>query len=123
MPDHTAESFSAASGSGGGSDPSGRQASFQEWTWDPDPGDSWVQAEYEFSLRSADGAVQTVHETHRLAAFARADWTRLLTAAGFVPDPGLAGAGGRAPAGERVHRPPAGLTGGACMSWSPAGVR
>jgi SAM-dependent methyltransferase len=97
VPDHTAESFSAATGSGGGSDPSGRQASFREWTWDPDPGDSWVQAEYEFSLRSADGAVQTVHETHRLAAFASADWTRLLKAAGFVLDPGLADvtAGGR----------------------------
>jgi SAM-dependent methyltransferase len=107
VPDHTAESFSAASGSGGGSDPSGRQASFQEWTWDPDPGDSWVQAEYEFSLRSADGAVQTVHETHRLAAFPRADWTRLLTAAGFVPDPGLADASaGRRPENVFIVRRP-----------------
>jgi SAM-dependent methyltransferase len=98
VPDHTAESFRAATGAGGGSEPSGRQASFREWTWDPDPGDTWVQAEYEFSLRSADGTVQTVHETHRLAAFSRADWTRLLEAAGFVLEPGLAGVpGGRRP--------------------------
>lgn len=107
VPDHTAESFSAATGSGGGSDPSGRQASFREWTWDPDPGDSWVQAEYEFSLRSADGAVQTVHETHRLAAFAGADWARLLTAAGFVLDPWLADvAAGRRPDNVFIGRRP-----------------
>jgi SAM-dependent methyltransferase len=86
VPDHTAESFSAGSGAGGGGhDGSGRQASFQEWSWDPDPGDSWIQAEYEFSLRSADGRVQTVHETHRLGAFGRADWDRLLAQAGFEP--------------------------------------
>ncbi len=91
----------------GRQDPSGRQASFQEWTWDPDPGDSWVQAEYEFSLRSADGTVQTVHETHRLAAFPRADWTRLLTAAGFVLDPGLADvAAGRRPENVFIARLP-----------------
>jgi hypothetical protein len=88
VPDHTAESFQPGSGSGGGSDPSGRQASFREWTWDPDPGDSWIQAEYEFSLRSADGGVRTVHETHRLAAFSRAAWARLLAEAGFAPLPG-----------------------------------
>lgn len=108
VPDHTAESFSAATGSGGGSDPSGRQASFREWTWDPDPGDSWVQAEYEFSLRSADGTVQTVHETHRLAAFARADWARLLAAAGFVLDPALAEVvAGRRPENVFIARRPA----------------
>lgn len=108
VPDHTAESFSAAAGSGGGSDPSGRQASFREWTWDPDPGDSWVQAEYEFNLRSANGAVQTVHETHRLAAFAGADWARLLEAAGFVLDPGLADvAAGRRPENVFIARRPA----------------
>lgn len=107
VPDHTAESFQAGTGGGGGSEPSGRAASFREWTWDPDPGDSWVQAEYEFSLRSADGAVQTVHETHRLAAFGRADWTRLLTGAGFVLDPGLgAAAGGRRPANLFIARRP-----------------
>jgi SAM-dependent methyltransferase len=109
VPDHTAESFRAGSGGGGGGgqDPSGRQASFKEWTWDPDPGDSWVQAEYEFSLRSADGTVQTVHETHRLAAFARADWTQLLTAAGFVLDPGLADvAAGRRPENVFIARRP-----------------
>jgi SAM-dependent methyltransferase len=109
VPDHTAESFSGGSGAGGGGqDGSGRQASFQEWSWDPDPGDSWIQAEYEFSLRSADGRVRTVHETHRLGAFGRADWDRLLAQAGFeplVPAPGGTGraAGGNPAAPSRLE--------------------
>src|SRR5580692_6378245 len=37
VPDYTAESFTAGSGHGGSSDADGRQASFREWTWDPDP--------------------------------------------------------------------------------------
>ncbi len=84
VPDHVADTFQAVSGSGGGSsDAAGRQASFREWTWDPDPSDDWVQAEYEFVLRSADATVQVVRETHRLGAFRRATWLRLLSGAGF----------------------------------------
>jgi SAM-dependent methyltransferase len=83
VPDHVADAFKVISGGGGGSDASGRQASFREWTWDPDPADDWVQAEYEFVLRSADATVQVVRETHRLGAFSRATWLRLLTGAGF----------------------------------------
>jgi hypothetical protein len=83
VPDHVADAFRAITGRGGGSDGSGRQASFEEWTWDPDPADDWVQAEYEFLLRSADATVQVVRETHRLGAFSRATWLRLLADAGF----------------------------------------
>jgi SAM-dependent methyltransferase len=82
VPDHTAETFQAASGQGGGS-AAGRQASFREWKWDPDPADDWIQAEYEFVLRDADGRVQIVHEAHRLGAFSQAAWFRLLAGAGF----------------------------------------
>jgi SAM-dependent methyltransferase len=83
VPDHTADTFRSGSGHGGGIDPAGRQASFREWTWDPDPADSWIQAEYEFTLRAADGVVQVVSETHRLGAFSQVDWLRLLAEAGF----------------------------------------
>ena len=94
VPDHIADTFREAAGGGGGSgsDATGRQASFREWTWDPDPADDWVQAEYEFVLRAADGAVQVVRETHRLGAFSRTTWLRLLADAGFdalsTEDPG-----------------------------------
>jgi SAM-dependent methyltransferase len=83
VPDHVADAFQPYSGGGGGSDGTGRQASFTEWTWDPDPADDWIQAEYEFVLRDADGAVRVVTETHRLGAFRRATWLRLLAEAGF----------------------------------------
>ena len=35
------------------------------------------------SSARADGTAQTVHETHRLGAFRRNTWLRLLTDAGF----------------------------------------
>jgi SAM-dependent methyltransferase len=96
VPDHIADTFRPFTGGGGGSDTSGRQASFTEWTWDPDPADDWIQAEYEFVLRSADATVQVVQETHRLGAFSRDTWLRLLGDAGF----GTVNAGA-APAGMR----------------------
>jgi SAM-dependent methyltransferase len=83
VPDYTAESFSADNGHGGSSEPGGRQASFREWTWDPDPDDDWIQSEYEFTLRAADGSVQVVSESHQLGAFGRETWLRLLRGAGF----------------------------------------
>jgi SAM-dependent methyltransferase len=83
VPDHIADTFQPYSGGGGGSDGTGRQASFTERTWDPDPADDWIQAEYEFVLREADATVRVVSETHRLGAFRRVTWLRLLAEAGF----------------------------------------
>jgi SAM-dependent methyltransferase len=99
-PDHTAETFRAAAGAGGGGDDgSGRQASFRERTSDPDPGDDWILAEYEFTLREADGTVRVVPEAHRLGSFRRDTWLRLLTAAGFAAQalPGIMAGNDRHP--------------------------
>jgi SAM-dependent methyltransferase len=96
-PDHTADTFRPGTGAGGGRDDSGRQASFTERTTDPDPADDWILAEYEFTLRDADGTVTTVPEAHRLGSFARATWLRLLTAAGFTADVWPLSGPGRAP--------------------------
>jgi SAM-dependent methyltransferase len=85
-PDHTAETFRAGAGGGGGHDGSGRQASFRERTSDPVPGDDWILAEYEFTLRDADGSVQVVPEAHRLGSFRRDTWLALLEAAGFAAE-------------------------------------
>jgi SAM-dependent methyltransferase len=82
-PDHTAETFRAGAGAGGGGEDGGRQASFRERTSDPDPADEWILAEYEFTLREADGRVQVVRESHRLGSFRRETWLRLLADAGF----------------------------------------
>ncbi len=91
VPDHVAATFRAGGGQGGGDDASGRQARFRERTWDPDPADTWVQAEYEFILRGADGTAEVVRETHRLGMFGSDTWLRLLTNAGFEAEPPAAG--------------------------------
>ena len=83
-PDHTAETFRPGTGAGGGHDSTGREASFTERTTDPDPGDDWILAEYEFTLRDADGTVTVVPEAHRLGSFRRSTWLALLTATGFT---------------------------------------
>jgi hypothetical protein len=106
VPDYTAETFHAASGGGGSSDAGGRHGSFREWAWDPEPTDDWIQAEYEFTLRAADGAVQVVREAHRLGAFRRGTWLRLLADAGFDPQ---AGAGPESLAAECPGRMPRNL--------------
>jgi SAM-dependent methyltransferase len=85
-PDHTAETFRPGTGGGGGNDGAGRQASFREKTSDPDPGDDWILAEYEFTLRADDGTVQIVPEAHRLGSFRRDTWLRLLRTAGFAAE-------------------------------------
>jgi SAM-dependent methyltransferase len=87
-PDHLADTFQPGTGGGGGSDDSGRQASFRERTWDPDPADEWIESEYEFTLRAADNRVQVVREVHRLGAFRQSTWLRVLAAVGFDPEPG-----------------------------------
>ena len=88
VPDYIADTFEPVTGRGGSSDTTGKKASFRERTWDPDPADDWIQSEYEFVLRAADGTVQVVQETHRLGAFSRATWVGLLAAAGFDPETG-----------------------------------
>jgi SAM-dependent methyltransferase len=109
VPDYVKDEFRQLSGGGGGgTDGSGRQATFQEETWDPDPADDWVQSDYEFSLRETDGSVEVIKETHRLGAFSRDTWHRLLTEAGFALGPGVTGRAmpGRRPANLFLaHRP------------------
>jgi SAM-dependent methyltransferase len=106
-PDHTADTFRPGTGSGGSSDQAGRQASFRERTTDPEPGDDWILAEYEFTLREPDGTVRVVPEAHRLGSFGRDTWLRLLAEAGFeaATAPGIE-AGGRAPRVLFVGRRP-----------------
>jgi len=118
-PDHCADTFRPGTGGGGGRDADGRQASFRERTWDPDAGDEWIEADYEFTLRSAEGHVQVVREEHRLGAFRSATWLEMLSTAGFEPEPGNMAAGFAGPTGGGAlrnlfigHRPPAETVGG-----------
>ena len=85
VPDDTRETFVPSSDHGGSDGPDASGVRYLEWTWDPDPQDSWILTEYAFLLREADGTVRVVHETHRTGLFGRDRWLELLTDAGFEP--------------------------------------
>lgn len=90
VPDYVKDSFAEVTGGGGGGvDEAGRTASFAERTWDPDPADDWVQADYEFTLHTPGSAPRVVRESHRLSAFSRDTWITLLTEANLDPDAGI----------------------------------
>ena len=81
-PDFIRETFRSQSDCGG-SDGPGRSMRYLEWTWDPDPVDTTYLVDYAYLLREADGSVRVEHDRHVEGLFARADWLRLLAAAGF----------------------------------------
>jgi SAM-dependent methyltransferase len=83
LPDATLEIFDPSSDTGGSDAQDGQGVRLLEWSWDPDPDDVTHRVEYAFLLRSADGHVEVVHETHVLGLFPRATWLRSLTGAGF----------------------------------------
>jgi trans-aconitate methyltransferase len=85
IPDDIAETYQPVTGCGGGDGDDGRGARFLQWSWDPDPGDTWTVSDYVYLLRDSDGQVQTVHEQHRIGLFGREVWLRLLAGAGFEP--------------------------------------
>jgi SAM-dependent methyltransferase len=85
VPDRTVETFQEDTDHGGTDAPDGRGVRYLEWSWDPDPSDTWTSTEYVFVLRDVDGATDVVHETHRLGLFSRERWMRLLAEAGFEP--------------------------------------
>jgi SAM-dependent methyltransferase len=70
----------------GGHDRGGRGLRYLEWFWDPDPRDTTYRAELVYLMRHEDGRVEVERDRFELGLFARADWLRLLAAAGFEPE-------------------------------------
>jgi SAM-dependent methyltransferase len=83
IPDDTLETYQPDADHGGTDGPDGRGVRFLEWSWDPDPTDTWTLTHYVFLLRESDGTTRVVHETHHTGLFGRDTWLRLLTEAGF----------------------------------------
>ena len=81
-PDFVRETFESSTDHGG-SDADGRGLRFLAWSWDPDPSDSTYIVDYAYLLRTADGASRVEHDRHVEGLFARADWIRFMTEAGF----------------------------------------
>ena len=86
MPDDTAETFAPGTEHGGSDAPDGSGVRYLEWSWDPDPKDTWILTEYAFVLRAANRTVATAHETHRTGIFRQQDWLEFIRAAGFQPE-------------------------------------
>lgn len=86
IPDNITETFEAGTGCGGGDGDDGRSARFLEWSWDPDPADTWTLTDYVYMLRDLDAPVRVVHETHRLGLFGHDTWLALLADAGFTAE-------------------------------------
>lgn len=86
-PDTVAEEFDEGTLVGGFEGPDGSAAQLLEWHHSPSPSPAGCTYLVDFALllRAPDGAVQCVHEQHRLGLFPRADWWRLLRAAGLEP--------------------------------------
>ncbi|HUC57697.1 MAG TPA: class I SAM-dependent methyltransferase [Streptosporangiaceae bacterium] len=105
VPDYLADTFAELTGSGGGgTDQDGRTATFDEHTWDPCGGDDQVQADYEFTLRTADGRTTTIQESHRLSAFPRELWRALVSEVGLRLEPAPALRTGRPPGNLFITR-------------------
>lgn len=82
-PDHVREVFRPTTDWGGSDASDGRAARYLEWTHDPDPADTWAQADYAFVLREADGTVRYEGESHRFGLFDVATWLDVLARAGL----------------------------------------
>ena len=82
-PDHVFETFEDDSDFGGADGELGRGVRFAEWTYDPDPTDTWIETDYVFIVRQSAGVIETVAETHRTGLFAVDTWLAELDLAGF----------------------------------------
>jgi SAM-dependent methyltransferase len=83
-PDHVRENFRPSTDAGG-HDGAERSMRYLEWAWDPDPTDTSYIVDYVYLMREHDGSVHVEHDRHVEGLFGRADWLRLLSAAGFEP--------------------------------------
>jgi hypothetical protein len=86
VPDAVRETFQPTTEHGGHDAAPGetsRALRYLEWTFDPDPTDTTYTTEFAFLLRERD-SVRAEHDHHTCGLFARADWLRLMSEAGFV---------------------------------------
>jgi Methyltransferase domain len=83
-PDHLRETFQASTDHGGHDGPD-RALRYLEWTWDPDPADSTYLVDYAYLLREPDGSARVERDRHVEGLFARGEWVRFLSDAGFSP--------------------------------------
>jgi len=85
VPDYVRETFVAKTEHGGHDGDDGRSLRYLEWTVDPDPGDTTYRTDYVIVMRDRRGDTRVVEDCHVEGLFPRAEWIRILRAAGFEP--------------------------------------
>jgi len=81
VPDYVTETFEPGTDHGG-YDEGTRGLRYLEWVWDPDPGDSTIEADMVYLLREGD-QVSVVHDRHPQGLFPTSIWMDALSTAGF----------------------------------------
>jgi SAM-dependent methyltransferase len=82
VPDYIRETFTPATRHGG-HDGKGRSMRYLEWTWDPDPDDTWYYVDFAYLFREGETA-RSEYERHTFGLFAEKVWHDLLVGAGFT---------------------------------------
>jgi hypothetical protein len=83
-PDHIRENFQPTTDHGGHDSQTARPP-LPGVDLGPDPADTTYVVDYAYLLRTPDGAIRVEHDRHVEGLFAREDWLRLLSDAGFEP--------------------------------------
>jgi trans-aconitate methyltransferase len=84
LPDCVSETYAPTMESGGEDGQDGRALRYLIWTHPPVPGETVFYEDFAMMLRSADGAVECVHDRHRFGVFSRAQWQDAFRRAGFA---------------------------------------
>ncbi|MEW6271577.1 MAG: class I SAM-dependent methyltransferase [Thermodesulfobacteriota bacterium] len=84
-PDAVRETFRPSTHAGG-HDGVTRSLRYLEWIWDPDPDDTTYVADFAYLLREGRGTPRVLHDRHVVGLFARDEWLRVLSEAGFAPE-------------------------------------
>jgi ubiquinone/menaquinone biosynthesis C-methylase UbiE len=89
MPDVLRETFVSLTTHGGHDSETGdgRSIRYIEWTFDADPSDTTYTVDFAYLLRERNRPLRVIHDTHVFGIFHRETWLRLLSGAGFVPQP------------------------------------
>jgi len=82
-PDFVRERFTPETTAGGRDGVDGRAVRYLDWSYDPDPSETWFITDYVYALRDGTGTVEVVHDSHVEGLFSRQEWATVLRGAGF----------------------------------------
>jgi ubiquinone/menaquinone biosynthesis C-methylase UbiE len=85
IPDDVKDTFKESTICDGHGMEDGSALRFLQWTFDPNPDDTAIVAEFALIIREADQTVRVERDSHVTGLFDRATWLRLMGEAGLAP--------------------------------------